>query len=217
VQLFIDSANLAEIEDICRWGVISGVTTNPSLMAKEKQDMAAVAETISRLVDGPISVEVLSGDAPGMLREAAAYAAIHSNITIKVPVTAAGLSVIHQLRRQHIPTNATLVFSANQALLAARAGASFVSPFIGRLDDSGQSGLEVLREIVDIFRLHQIATQVIAASIRSPRQVSEIARAGSHIATVPYAVLQQMVRHPMTEIGIEKFNRDWAGKNSTVI
>jgi transaldolase len=214
VQLFIDSANIDEIAAACRWGVISGVTTNPSLMARAGQDMTAAATEIVRFVDGPVSLEVLGDTAADMIQEGVKYAAIHPRVNVKIPVTPEGLQAIRQLRERGVATNATLVFSANQALLAARAGAAFVSPFIGRIDDTGQSGLQVLQEIVDIFQRHNLESRIIAASVRNARQVSEFARIGSHIATLPFAILEQMARHPLTEAGIETFKRDWARRAS---
>lgn len=209
LQIFIDTANLDEIRKAWEWGVISGVTTNPSLVAREGGDLAQVVKEIASIVDGPISAEVMSLESGAMVREARVLAAIHPNIVIKVPITEAGLSAIKELSGEGIRTNCTLIFSANQALLAARAGATYVSPFVGRLDDVGQEGMLLVEEIVDIFARHGIMTQVIAASIRHPMHVTQAARLGAHIATVPFGVIQQMVKHPLTDAGISRFLADW--------
>jgi len=209
VKLFIDTANVDEIREVYSLGVICGVTTNPSLIAREGRNFAQVVREIVSIVDGPISAEVISADAPGMVSEAEELASIHPNIVIKIPMTAEGLKAASILAGKNIPTNVTLIFSANQALLAARAGATYVSPFIGRLDDISEDGIELVRDIVEIFDLHQIETQVIAASIRHPVHVTESARAGADIATVPYKIIKQMINHPLTDAGIKKFLMDW--------
>ena len=209
MKLFIDTANIEEIKEINSWGVICGVTTNPSLIAKEGRDFKQVVEEISEIVDGPISAEVISLDFKGMIEEALELAKIHPNIIIKLPMTKEGLKAVKYLSDQGVRTNVTLVFSANQALLAARAGATYVSPFVGRLDDISNEGMKIIEEIVDIFDLHGIGTEIIAASIRHPMHVLESASAGSHIATIPYKVFLQMLNHPLTDIGIEKFLQDW--------
>ena len=209
MQLFVDTANVPDIERMYAMGFVSGVTTNPSLVAKEKKDYTEILKQITAIVDGPISGEVLSEDSAGMVEEARRLAAIHPNMVIKVPLTAEGLKAIHQLKKEGIATNATLIFSAAQALMAARAGAAFVSPFLGRVDDISNEGLAVLQDIVDIFHLHGIETKIIAASIRSPWQVVEAARIGADIATVPCNILEQMMKHPLTDIGVERFRRDW--------
>jgi len=209
VKLFIDSANLEEIKKAWELGVICGVTTNPSLVAREGRNFRQVLQEIISVVDGPISAEVISLESSGMIEEARPLAAIHPNIVIKVPMTADGLKAVSALSKEGIRTNVTLIFSANQALLAARAGASFVSPFVGRLDDVGQDGIFLVEEIIDIFRQHDLSTQVIAASIRNPLHVTQAARAGAHIATIPYAVIQQMLKHPLTDAGIARFLADW--------
>lgn len=188
---------------------MAGVTTNPSLIAREGRDFAEVVREITSIVDGPISAEAISEDAAGMVAEAEELSAIHPNIVVKIPMTAEGLKATRILFQKGIRTNVTLVFSANQALLAARAGATYVSPFIGRLDDISQDGLTLIHEIMEIFDRHGLATKVIAASIRHPIHVTEAARAGAHIATVPYGVLMQMIRHPLTDAGIKKFLADW--------
>ncbi|WP_027717957.1 fructose-6-phosphate aldolase [Desulfovirgula thermocuniculi] len=210
MRLFLDTANIEEIKEACALGVISGVTTNPTLMAKEGRDPLQVVREITALVDGPISVEAVSLEARAMVEEAEALAAIHPNIVVKIPVTAEGLKAVKALAAKGIKTNVTLVFSANQALLAALAGATYVSPFVGRLDDAGHDGMELIREIVEIYANYDFPTQIIAASIRHPLHVVMAARAGADIATVPYKVLMQMLKHPLTDLGVEKFLADWA-------
>jgi transaldolase len=217
VKLFIDTANVDEIRAAWSMGIISGVTTNPSLVAREGRDFRQVLEEIVAVVDGPISAEVLSLEAAEMVAEARQLAAIHPNIVIKIPMTAEGLQAVATLAKEGIRTNVTLIFSANQALLAARAGASFVSPFVGRLDDVGQDGIYLVEEIVDIFRQHELSTQVIAASIRHPMHVTQAARAGAHIATIPYAVINQMLKHPLTDAGIARFLADWEAAQKVVV
>jgi len=209
LQLFIDSANIREIQETWELGIIQGVTTNPSLIAREGRDLPQVIREIAAIVDGPISAEVISLDYEGMVREARELAAIHPNVVIKVPMTAEGLKAVRQLKREGIRTNVTLVFSANQALLAASAGAAFVSPFVGRLDDGGQEGMLLVEEIMAIYNTFNFSTRVIAASIRHPLHVVQAALRGAHIATVPYGVLMQMLRHPLTDAGISRFLADW--------
>lgn len=209
MRIFIDSANIEEIKEINDMGFLGGVTTNPSLVAKEKRDYAEVVREICSIVDGPISAEVLSLEYATMVKDGEALAAIHPNVVVKIPISEAGLKAIKTLAGKNIQTNATLVFSAPQALLAARAGASFVSPFLGRVDDNGNDGLILLNDIVTIFNQFLLSTEVIAASIRHPMHVVESARIGSHIATVPYGVIKQMIKHPLTDAGIEKFMSDW--------
>ena len=211
MKLFIDTANIDEIKEINKWGVICGVTTNPSLIAKEGRDFKEVISEITNIVDGPISAEVISLDSEGMVREARELAKIHRNIVVKIPMTSEGLKAVNALSKEDINTNVTLVFSPSQALLAARAGASFVSPFVGRMDDIGNDGMVIIRDIMEIYKNYDIDTEVIAASIRHPMHVLEAAKAGAHIATVPYKVFNQMVGHPMTDSGIEKFLKDWEG------
>ncbi|MDK2902757.1 MAG: transaldolase [Clostridiales bacterium] len=211
MKLFIDTANVDEIKEANDWGVICGVTTNPSLVAKEGRDFMQVLKEICNIVDGPISAEVISTQHEGMVEEAKKLAAVHPNVIIKIPMLPEGLKAVKILSQQGIKTNVTLIFSAAQALLAARAGATYVSPFVGRLDDVANEGMQVVKDIADIFLLHDIPTQIIAASIRHPMHVIEAAKAGSHIATVPYKVLQQMFSHPLTDIGIERFLKDWEG------
>lgn len=209
MKLYIDTANVEHIREISKWGILSGVTTNPSLIAKEGRDLKQVIEEIVQLVDGPISAEVIGEISGKMVKEARELAKIHENIVIKIPMTEEGLKAVNILRDEGIRTNVTLVFSAAQALLAARAGASFVSPFVGRLDDIAHDGIKLVRDIVYIFRIYNIDTEVIAASIRHNPHVVEAAMAGAHIATVPYKVLKQMLNHPLTDIGIERFLADW--------
>ncbi len=214
MEFFIDTANLDEIKQAYRLGFISGVTTNPSLVAKEKNvTFEDRIQEITEVIDGPISAEVLSLDAAGMVEEGKKLAAIHLNVTIKVPMTAEGLAAVRQFSQMNIQTNVTLIFSANQALLAARAGATFVSPFVGRLDDIGQEGMTLISEIASIFSIHRIQTKIIAASIRHPMHVTQAALSGAHIATIPYKVFEQMIHHPLTEQGIEKFLADWSKKD----
>ncbi|MFS8523304.1 MAG: fructose-6-phosphate aldolase [Limnochordales bacterium] len=209
MKLFIDTANIDEIREVHSWGVLAGVTTNPSLVAKEGRDFKQVIAEITSIVPGPVSAEVVSTDAEGMIREGQEYAGWAENVVIKVPMTAEGLKATRALSDKGIKTNVTLVFTPNQALLAARAGATYVSPFVGRLDDISYDGMQVVSDIVDIFLTHDIETEIIAASIRHPMHVVEAAAAGAHIATIPYKVFQQMLKHPLTDIGIERFLADW--------
>ena len=211
MKLFIDTANVAHIREIESWGVISGVTTNPSLIAKEGRDFAEVVKEITDIVDGPISAEVIDVKHEGMVKEALELVKIHDNIVIKIPMTAEGLKATKILTEKGIKTNVTLIFSAAQALLAARAGATYVSPFLGRLDDIGMDGMNLIEEISDIFDIHGIQSEIIAASIRHPIHVIQAAQLGAHIATVPYACFHQMLQHPLTDSGIERFLKDWEG------
>lgn len=209
MKLFIDTANIDEIKEINDWGVICGVTTNPSLIAKEGRDFKEVIKEITTILDGPISAEVISLKKDGMIEEAKELAKIHPNIIIKIPMTSEGLGAVKVLSNEGIKTNVTLVFSPSQALLAARAGATYVSPFVGRMDDIGNAGNNIIEDIVKIYNIHNIDTEIIAASIRHPMHVLEAAKQGSHIATIPYNVFLQMVEHPMTDIGLEQFLKDW--------
>ena len=211
MRFFIDTANIEEIKEANELGVICGVTTNPSLIAKEGRDFIEVVKEITTIVDGPISAEVISLDHKGMVEEADKLSKIHENIVIKLPMTLAGLNATKILSQKGIKTNVTLIFSATQALLAARAGATYVSPFVGRLDDIGQDGLSLIEEIVDIFNVNAIETQIIVASVRNPIHVAQAARMGADIATVPYKVITQMTKHPLTDKGIENFLKDWEG------
>ncbi|KJS17155.1 MAG: transaldolase [Peptococcaceae bacterium BRH_c4b] len=209
MKIFIDTANIEEIKSAYELGVISGVTTNPSLIAKEGRDFAQVVKEITAIVDGPVSAEAVSPAAPEMIVEARQLAAIHPNVVVKIPMTGEGLKAVKTLAAEGINTNVTLVFSANQALLAALAGATYVSPFVGRLDDVGQDGMELIQDIMAIYENYGFATEVIAASIRNPLHVTQAALYGADIATVPYGVIMQMLRHPLTDKGIEKFMADW--------
>ncbi|EEG77589.1 fructose-6-phosphate aldolase [Dethiobacter alkaliphilus] len=213
MKLFLDTANLQEIEQAMDWGVIDGVTTNPTLVAKEGGDFKALLKEICRLVPGPVSAEVMGTNANEMVQEAQELAAVGSQVVIKVPMTPDGLQAVVELKKQGIRTNVTLVFSANQALLAAKAGAAFVSPFLGRLDDLGHDGVSLVDEVCGIFSAYAMESEVIAASIRHPLHVIQVAKVGSHIATIPFAVLKQMFKHPMTDLGIERFLADWASAN----
>ena len=211
MRFFIDTANVDEIREANDLGVVCGVTTNPSLIAKEGRDFIEVVKEITSIVDGPISAEVISLEHEGMVKEAEKLCKIHKNIVIKIPMTAEGLKATKILSSKGIKTNVTLIFSAAQALLAARAGATYVSPFVGRLDDIGQNGLELIEEIVDIFDVNGIETQIIVASVRNPIHVTQAARIGADIATVPLKVIKQMIKHPLTDRGIESFIKDWEG------
>ncbi len=210
MEFFIDTANLDEIRKAAELGVVSGVTTNPSLIAREGRDFRQTVLEICEIIDGPISAEVISPDADGMVKEAKELAGWSPNIVIKVPITMEGLKAVKRLSEKGIKTNVTLIFSANQALLAARAGATYVSPFVGRLDDVSHDGMQLVRDIAEIYAIYGIETMIIAASIRHPLHVIEAAKAGADIATIPYKVIEQMVKHPLTDIGIERFLADWA-------
>ena len=209
MKIFIDTANVEEIREAAELGVLSGVTTNPSLIAKEGKKFEDVIAEITQLVDGPISAEVISPKADAMVAEAVELCKIHPNIVIKIPICEEGLKAVAVLKTMGIRTNVTLIFSATQALMAARAGAAFVSPFIGRLDDISDDGAELVEEIATIFKKFHIDTEIIAASIRGPQDATRAALAGADIATIPYKVLKQMLHHPLTDSGIEKFNADW--------
>ena len=209
MKIFIDTANVDEIRAAAELGVICGVTTNPSLIAREGKVFEEVIKEITTIVDGPISAEVVAPDAEGMVAEAKELAKIHENIVIKIPMTLEGLKATKQLSVLGIKTNVTLIFSATQALLAARAGATYVSPFVGRLDDISDSGIDLVADIAEIFAIHDIPTEIISASIRGPQDVTDSAKAGANIATVPYKVIVQMSKHPLTDAGIAKFMDDW--------
>lgn len=209
MKFFIDTANFEEIKEAHSWGIISGVTTNPSLVAKENVSFHDRLKEITALVPGSVSAEVISLEAEGMIEEGRKLAEIAPNITVKLPMTPEGLKACSVFAQEGIQTNVTLVFSANQALLAARAGATYVSPFIGRLDDIGQNGVDLIEEIADIFTIHGLDTQIIAASIRHPQHITAAALAGAHIATTPFKVLQQLFAHPLTDKGIDQFLKDW--------
>jgi len=211
MKLFIDTANVEEIKKANEMGVICGVTTNPSLIAKEGRNFKEVVAEITEIVDDPISAEVISLETDKMVEEALELVKIHKNIVIKIPMTSEGLMAVKVLSEKGIKTNVTLIFSTTQALLAARAGASYVSPFVGRLDDIGQDGISLIRDIAEVFDVHDIKTEIIAASIRSGIHVTNAALAGSDIATVPYNVIMSMTKHPLTDSGIAKFLKDWEG------
>lgn len=209
MKLFIDTANIEEIREIAELGVICGVTTNPSLIAKEGRDIVSAMKEITEIVDGPISAEVLTLQCDEMVKEAEELVKIHKNIVIKLPMCKEGLKAVKILSEKGIKTNVTLIFSAVQALMAARAGATYVSPFVGRLDDIGTVGIDLISQISEIFKIHNMQTEIISASIRHPMHVHESALAGAHIATVPYKVYNQMFNHPLTQSGIEKFVKDY--------
>jgi transaldolase len=209
MRIFIDTANMEHIREVSSWGILDGVTTNPTLVAKEGRGFEGIIKEICSIVDGDISAEAISMDADGMVEEARELSKMHKNIVVKIPMTVEGLKAVKVLSGEGIRTNVTLVFSPNQALLAAKAGATYVSPFIGRLDDINHTGMDLVRDIVEIFHVHGYPTQVIAASIRHPLHVTEAALAGAHVATIPYDVLKKMIRHNLTDAGIEQFLKDW--------
>jgi len=209
LRLFIDTANVEHIREINDWGVLEGVTTNPTLACKENRNYRECISEIAGIVSGPVSAEAVSMEAEGMIAEARELAAIASNVNVKIPMCPEGLKAIRALKNEGIKTNCTLIFSANQALLAAAAGATFASPFLGRIDDVGNDGLRVLAEIVEIYEYYGMETQVISASLRHAQHVIGSALAGAHIATIPYDVFKAMARHPLTDIGIERFLADW--------
>ncbi|AJH00510.1 fructose-6-phosphate aldolase [Clostridium beijerinckii] len=210
MRFFLDTANVEHIKEANEMGVICGVTTNPSLIAKEGRDFNEVIKEITEIVDGPISGEVVSEDAEGMIKEGREIAAIHKNMIVKIPMTAEGLKATKVLSSEGIKTNVTLIFSATQSLLAANAGATYVSPFLGRVDDISMIGMDLVRDIAEIFAVHGIKTEIIAASVRNPIHVIEAAKAGADISTVPYSLVMQMLKHPLTDQGLERFKADWA-------
>ena len=211
MKFFLDTANVEDIRRAAAMGVICGVTTNPSLIAREGRDFKEVLQEISSIVDGPISGEVkaTTTEAEAMIEEAREIAQLHPNMVVKIPMTVEGLKAVKVLAKEKIKTNVTLIFSANQALLAARAGANYVSPFLGRLDDISTDGVELVRTIAEIFAIYDLPTEIIAASVRHPMHVTQCALAGADIATVPYAVIEAMTKHPLTDAGIEKFKQDY--------
>jgi transaldolase len=209
MKFFIDTANIDEIKKGLALGMVDGVTTNPSLVSKEQRPFTEILADICALVDGPISAEVISLDADGMVTEARELAKIHKNIVIKVPMTEKGLKAVNQLTAENIKTNVTLIFSSTQALLAAKAGATYVSPFVGRLDDISLNGMDLISDIMTILQNYKLATEVIVASVRSPLHVAQSALLGADIATIPYKVIAQMAKHPLTDVGMEKFLADW--------
>ena len=209
MKIFLDTADIEEIRIAARWGVLDGVTTNPSLYGKIGGSYEDILTEICGLTPGPVSAEVVAEDVDGMLREGRAFAKLAPNIVVKVPMSEEGLEAISRFAEEGIKTNCTLIFTANQGLLAAKAGASLLSPFVGRLDDINQDGMDVIRELVTIVELHDLDTEVLSASIRHPRHVTDSALAGAHVATLPFKILQQMVRHPLTDKGIKTFREDW--------
>jgi len=209
MRLFIDTADVDEIREAASWGILDGVTTNPSLVAKTGRDFKSVIEEICTIVDGPVNAEVVSTEAPGMVEEGERLARMHRNVFVKIPMTAEGLKACTELSRRGVRTNVTLVFSAAQALLAAKARASFISPFIGRLDDAGHDGMIIIEQIVRILRNYSFDSQVLVASVRNPGHVIRAAELGAHIATCPFGVLKLLLKHPLTDIGLERFLADW--------
>ena len=211
MKIFLDTADIEEIRIAARWGILDGVTTNPTLYAKVGGSYDDIIKEICALTPGPVSAEVISDDVDGMLAEGRHFAKLAPNVVVKVAMSENGLEAISRFAEEGIKTNCTLIFSTNQGLLAAKAGASLVSPFVGRLDDINQDGMTIIRELVEIFSLYDIDSEVLAASIRNPLHVTQAALAGSHIATLPFKILQQMVRHPLTDKGIVQFKKDWEG------
>ena len=211
MKFFIDTANVEEIKKVVAWGLVDGVTTNPSLVAKEGRDFKQTVLEICELVDGPVSVEVISLEADKMVEEAKDLAKWHKNVIIKLPCTTEGLKACKKLEGSGIKTNVTLVFSSNQVLCAAKAGASYISPFVGRLDDAGEDGLKMIEESLQIIKNYGFTSQIIVASIRSPLTVAKSAELGAHVATIPFKIMEQLVKHPLTDVGIKKFLADWEG------
>lgn len=209
MKIFIDTANIEQIAEVDSWGILDGVTTNPTLIAKENTEPKALVRKICEIVGGPVSMEAMSTKAADIIKEGKELAKLHENIVIKVPMTEEGLKATRTLAKEGIKVNMTLIFSSNQALLAAKAGAAYVSPFVGRLDDVGQDGMDLVAEILDIFDNYEYGTEVIVASVRHPIHVAQAACMGADIATVPYDVLKKMFKHPLTDIGIERFQKDW--------
>lgn len=217
MKLFLDTADIEEIRTVARWGVLDGVTTNPTLFAKTSgRSYDEVLAEICTITSGPVSAEVVADDLEGMLREGRHFAKIADNIVVKVPMTETGLEAISAFKAEGIRTNCTLIFTANQGLLAAKAGAYLLSPFVGRLDDINEEGMIVIRELSDIVNMHGLESEVLAASIRHPRHVTDSALAGAHVATLPFKVFQQMVRHPLTDRGIDQFKKDWAAAQAAL-
>jgi len=209
MKFFLDTANIDEIRNAADYGLIDGVTTNPSLVSKEGRDFKEIIREITSIVDGPISAEVVSTDATGILREAYDLAKIHKNIVVKIPMIKEGMKALKQLSKDGIRTNVTLVFSPTQALIAAKLGATYVSPFVGRLDDISTVGMDLIQDLVQIFANYSFDTQILVASCRNPLHVREAALLGAHVATIPYKVLEQLLQHPLTDIGLERFLKDW--------
>lgn len=209
MQIFLDTADVKEIRELASLGLVDGVTTNPSLVAKEGRPFRDIVDEIVRIVDGPISLEVVSTDSQGMVAEARNLARIHTNVVVKIPLIAEGLKAVKQLSLEGVKTNVTLCFSPSQALLAAKAGATYISPFVGRLDDVSHVGMDLVRQIVTIYRTYGYRTKVLAASLRNPVHFLEAAMAGADVCTLPPAVLRQLIKHPLTDIGLERFLEDW--------
>ena len=209
MKFFIDTANLDEIKTADEWGLVDGVTTNPSLVAKEKRPFKKLVEEICSVIDGPVSAEAISLDSAGLIAEARELSKIHRNIVVKMPMTLEGLRAVKTVSKEGLRTNVTLVFSPVQALMAAKAGATYVSPFVGRLDDISQTGMDLVSQILDIFENYNFRTEVIVASIRNPVHVLDSALMGAHVATIPFKVLEQLSKHPLTDIGIDRFLKDW--------
>ena len=214
MKIFLDTADIEEIRTVARWGVLDGVTTNPSLYAKVGGSYDEILKEVCKITSGPVSAEVIADDVEGMLKEGRRFATLAPNIVVKVAMSENGLEAISRFADEGIKTNCTLIFTANQGLLAAKAGASLISPFVGRLDDINQDGMIVIRDLVEILAIHGIESEVIAASIRNPLHMTQAALAGSHIATLPFKILQQMVHHPLTDKGIVQFKADWAAAQS---
>ncbi len=221
MKIFVDTAHLEEIEQAASWGILDGVTTNPTLLAKEMERTGKgyrdILEEICRIVDGPVNAEVVSTEAQGMIREGLELAELHENIVVKVPMIPEGLRAVKRLKQEGIRTNVTLVFSPSQALLAAKAGASYVSPFVGRIDDKSGDGMEVVAQIVQIFQNYNLPAEVLAASLRHPMHVVQAALVGADIATMPFAVLQKLFEHPLTEIGLKQFLADWEKTRQKIV
>jgi len=209
MKFFIDTANIQEIKKANEWGLVDGVTTNPSLVSREGRDFKDLIKEICSIVDGPISAEAISLDADGMIKEARELSKIHKNIVVKIPMTLEGLKAVKVVAKEGIKTNVTLVFSPTQALMAAKAGATYASPFVGRLDDVSQNGMELIDQIMTIYENYDFTTEVIVASIRHPLHVVDAALTGAHVATIPFKVIEQLSKHPLTDIGIERFMEDW--------
>ncbi len=209
MKFFLDTANIDEIREAADYGLIDGVTTNPSLVSKEGRDFKDILLDIVNIIDGPISAEVVSMDCAGILREARDLAAIHKNIVVKIPMIKEGMKALKQLSAEGIPTNVTLVFNANQALIAARLGATYVSPFVGRFDDVSEVGMNLVGDLVQIFSNYDVPTQILVASCRNPLHIREAALLGADVVTLPYKVLEQLLKHPLTDIGLERFLKDW--------
>lgn len=210
MKIFIDTAKIEEIKEAASWGILDGVTTNPTLMCKTAKTFDELAQEIIRIVDGPISLEAIAQDTEGIIKEARQLSKIHKNVVVKIPITKEGIAAINVLAKEGVKTNVTLVFSPTQALLAAKAGATYISPFVGRLDDISQDGMDLVEDILTIFKNYSIKTEIIVASVRHPIHVVRAALLGAHIATCPFTVLESLFKHPLTDIGIKRFIDDWS-------